>query len=44
MKEVEDVRDRKLLVEGTVAEVPLTGLEGIDRLGYRDGVCLLAGN
>lgn len=43
IKEVEEVEDRKLLVEGTVAEVPLTVWEGVDRL--EDGtkcVCWLA--
>jgi hypothetical protein len=40
--EVKEVEDWKLLVGRDRREVPLTGLEGIDRLGYRDGVCLLA--
>jgi hypothetical protein len=44
VKEVEEVKDRKLLVGRNGREAPLTGLGGIDRLGYRDGVCLLAGN
>ena len=42
VKEVQEVEDRKLLVGRDGREVPLTGMEGIDRLGYRDGVCLLA--
>ena len=41
-KEVKELKDRKLLVEGTVAEVPLTVGEGVDRLEGRDQVCLLA--
>jgi hypothetical protein len=42
VKEVEEPKDRKLLVGRDGREVPLTGLEGIDRLGYRDGVHPLA--
>jgi hypothetical protein len=37
-----EVKDRKLLVGRDGREVPLTGLEGIDRLEYRDGVRLVA--
>lgn len=40
--EVEEVKDWKLLVGRSGLEVPLTGLEGVDRLECRDGVRLLA--
>jgi hypothetical protein len=44
VEEVKEVKDRKLLVGRDGREVPLTELEGIDSLEYRDGVCLLTGN
>jgi len=42
IKEVKEVKDRKLLVGRGGLEVPLTGVEGMDRLENRDEVCLLA--
>jgi hypothetical protein len=42
VEEVDGVKDWKLLVGSGRREVPLTGVEGTDRLEYRDGVCLLA--
>jgi len=41
IKEVGQAQDRKLLVEGTVAEVPLTARSGVDTVESRDRVCLL---
>lgn len=42
IEEVKEVEDRKLLVGRDGLEVPLTEVEGVDRLESRDGVCLLA--
>ena len=41
IKEGAEVQNRKLLVEGTVAEVPLTARSGVDTVESKDRVCLL---